>query len=77
MGAAERKRGRHTHTQTHTQMSDSGVELGAPNVDLMTGLYELKRSAEDEGEKKKAEHQKLWCVAVEVVAYPRFLSDKP
>jgi len=51
LGAAER--GVYTHRHTHIQMSDRGVELSAPNVDLMMGLYELKQSAEDDGGKKR------------------------
>lgn len=37
--------GEHRYTHTHTLRWDRGVGRSPPNVDLMTGFYELKQSA--------------------------------
>lgn len=36
------------HADVHTPKSDRGLVLGAANVDLMMGLYEVERSAGNE-----------------------------
>lgn len=46
---------RNAHTHTHTLTWDSDVELGTLNVGLMTGLYELKQSAEHDCKEKDRE----------------------
>lgn len=87
MGAAERDEHtpRHTHTPTHTETSDRGVELGAPNVDLMTGLYEMKQTGEDDSGKKRNRrgggvvlyYKNGDSVEVRVSFIPVFFHDKP
>lgn len=37
-----------------TRMLDRRVEYHAPNVDLMTGLYEMKERVEDDGGRQKS-----------------------
>lgn len=53
-GAAEEG----AHADVHTLKSDRGLVLGAPNVDLMMGLYEVERSAGNEGGKGRKERRK-------------------